>query len=51
MKLLKAAEMKEIDRRASSEYMIPSLVLMENAGIRIVDRFEDILNGAPDASL
>ncbi len=45
MKLLKAAEMKEIDRRASSEYMIPSIVLMENAGIRTMDTIEAILDG------
>ncbi len=43
MKLLKAREMKEIDRRASSEYAIPSLLLMENAGIRTVEVIEEIL--------
>lgn len=43
MKLLKAQEMKEIDQKASSEFGIPSLVLMENAGIRTVEVIEDIL--------
>ncbi len=32
MKLLTAAEMRELDRRAIAEVGIPSLVLMENAG-------------------
>ncbi|MBO8158245.1 NAD(P)H-hydrate dehydratase [Thermosyntropha sp.] len=43
MKILKAAEMKEIDKRASSEYGIPSIVLMENAGIRTVEVIEEVL--------
>src|SRR5512137_2889537 len=32
MKLVTAAEMRELDRRAIQEFGIPSLVLMENAG-------------------
>lgn len=32
MKLVTAAEMRELDRRAIEEVGIPSLVLMENAG-------------------
>src|SRR5574340_1069203 len=32
MKLVTAAEMRELDRRAIAEVGIPSLVLMENAG-------------------
>lgn len=44
MKLLKAAQMKEIDQRASQEYMIPSIVLMENAGLRAMDTIIGILN-------
>jgi ADP-dependent NAD(P)H-hydrate dehydratase / NAD(P)H-hydrate epimerase len=34
MKVVTAAEMQEIDRRASSEFGIPSLLLMENAGLQ-----------------
>lgn len=45
MKLLHAAEMKEIDRRASSEFMIPSIVLMENAGLRTIDAIETVCEG------
>lgn len=37
MYLVTAAEMAELDRLASSEYMIPSIVLMENAGLRVVE--------------
>ena len=32
MKLLTAAEMASMDRQATEQYAIPSLVLMENAG-------------------
>lgn len=45
MKLVKADEMKAIDRRASQEYMIPSLLLMENAGLRVVQAIREILTG------
>jgi len=45
MKLLRADEMKEIDRRASSEYMIPSIVLMENAGLRTTEKIVELLGG------
>jgi NAD(P)H-hydrate repair Nnr-like enzyme with NAD(P)H-hydrate epimerase domain len=39
MKALSAAEMTEVDRR-TVEAGIPSLVLMENAGSRVVDVME-----------
>ena len=37
MKVVTAAQMREIDTLAASKYKISSLVLMENAGIRISD--------------
>ncbi len=37
MKILTAAQMKEIDRKAIAELGIPGTVLMENAGIRVVE--------------
>ncbi|MEW8958281.1 MAG: NAD(P)H-hydrate dehydratase [Moorella sp. (in: firmicutes)] len=37
MYLVTAAEMGQLDRLASSEYLIPSIVLMENAGLRVVE--------------
>ncbi|NLV20454.1 MAG: NAD(P)H-hydrate dehydratase [Syntrophomonadaceae bacterium] len=45
MKLIRADEMKEIDRRASSEYLIPSIVLMENAGLRTTEKIAELLDG------
>lgn len=45
MKLITADEMKEIDRRASSEYMIPSIILMENAGLRTTEKIVELLGG------
>ncbi|MGE5417408.1 MAG: NAD(P)H-hydrate dehydratase [Acidobacteriota bacterium] len=43
MKIVSAEEMKNIDRRASEEYGIPSLILMENAGLRVVEVAENLL--------
>lgn len=37
MDVVTAAGMREIDRRAIDEYKIPGVVLMENAGLRLVD--------------
>lgn len=48
MKLIKAAEMQEIDRRATDEYGIPSLLLMENAGIRTAEMAGEILTTVTD---
>src|SRR5213593_1792043 len=48
MKILTAAQIREIDRLSSEKYGIPRLLLMENAGMRVVevmqDRFEDLEN-------
>ncbi len=37
MKITTAAEMREIDRRTSAEFGVPSLTLMENAGSGVAD--------------
>lgn len=37
MRIVTADQMKELDRRASAEFGVPSIVLMENAGIRTFD--------------
>lgn len=37
MEIVTAAQMREIDRRAIEDFGIPGIVLMENAGLRIVE--------------
>jgi NAD(P)H-hydrate epimerase len=37
MKILSAAQMRNIDRRATERFSIPSIVLMENAALAVVD--------------
>ena len=37
MKILTAAEMREVDRLTTERYCIPSLALMENAGMSVAD--------------
>lgn len=43
MKIVKVQEMKDIDQKASFDFGIPSIILMENAGLRTVEAVEDIL--------
>ena len=43
MKIVSAKEMREIDRQASQNFGIASLILMENAGIRVVEAAETFL--------
>src|SRR4051812_29772554 len=43
MKAVTGAEMREIDRRSEAEVGIPSLLLMENAGLRVVGWAEAML--------
>ncbi len=49
MKLVSAAEMRELDRKAIEEYGIPGIVLMENAGAGSVDFLVEEL-GDPSGS-
>jgi ADP-dependent NAD(P)H-hydrate dehydratase / NAD(P)H-hydrate epimerase len=46
MKILTPEQIREIDRLSTEKYGIPSILLMENAGMRVVevleDRFEDL---------
>ena len=43
MKLVTAEEMQMIDNLATTEYKIPSLLLMENAGLQVARVVQDIL--------
>ncbi len=46
MKILTAGQIREIDRLSTSQFGIPGILLMENAGMRVAetlaDRFEDL---------
>ena len=37
MKILTAAEMREVDRLTTARYRVPSLILMENAGKSVAE--------------
>src|SRR5262249_25952752 len=43
MKAVTGAQMREIDRRAEAGYGIRSLLLMENAALRVVEAAEEML--------
>src|SRR5262245_45004941 len=46
MKILTPEQLREVDRFSTEKYGIPSIILMENAGMRVAevleDRFEDL---------
>ena len=48
MKIVTAEQMRSIDRKAITEYGIPGIVLMENAGIRTVELIEELLQSPSD---
>lgn len=43
MKLLNNQQMKDLDRQAIEKYKIPGIILMENAGIRVVEEIYKVL--------
>ncbi|HPP74143.1 MAG TPA: NAD(P)H-hydrate epimerase, partial [Armatimonadota bacterium] len=43
MRIATAAQMRELDRRATAEFGVPSIILMENAGLRTFDFVYDVL--------
>ncbi len=48
MRVVTAAEMREIDRTAIEDYGIPGVVLMENAGRQVVNAVVDMLGNVND---
>ncbi|SHK68180.1 bifunctional ADP-dependent NAD(P)H-hydrate dehydratase/NAD(P)H-hydrate epimerase [Desulforamulus aeronauticus] len=48
MRVVTAAEMKQIDLQAIEKYGIPGIVLMENAGWRVVEIIEGIISEVKD---
>ncbi|MCG3110978.1 MAG: NAD(P)H-hydrate dehydratase [Candidatus Manganitrophus sp. SB1] len=46
MKIVTAEEMKKLDRKATTDYAIPSLLLMENAARGLVDEIEKTIGPA-----
>ncbi len=51
MKLLSAEQMRDVDRRATEEYLIPSLILMENAGLRVLERIKSVIGELNNARI
>ncbi|PKM77348.1 MAG: bifunctional ADP-dependent NAD(P)H-hydrate dehydratase/NAD(P)H-hydrate epimerase [Firmicutes bacterium HGW-Firmicutes-15] len=51
MKLLTAEQMKDIDRRATDDYLIPGLILMENAGLRVLETIEGLIGELRNAKI
>jgi len=49
--ILTAAQMKEIDRRATERFGIPSIVLMENAALAVVDAIGEHYPGCDRAAI
>lgn len=47
IKLLTAEQMRLCDRAAIEDYGIPEVVLMENAGVQVVEAMEEFLDGIP----
>ena len=41
MKILTAEQIREVDRLSTEQYGIPGIILMENAGMRVVEVLED----------
>src|SRR5215470_17865890 len=41
MKILTPEQIREVDRLSTEKYGVPSLILMENAGMRVAEAIED----------
>ncbi len=51
MKILTPQQVREVDRLSSEKYGIPSILLMENAGMRVVEVLEDHFEDLEDLAI
>jgi hydroxyethylthiazole kinase-like uncharacterized protein yjeF len=51
MKILTPEQLREVDRLSSEKYGIPSLILMENAGMRVTEVIEDRFENLQDLTI
>ena len=45
-RIVTASQMREMDQRSSTDFNIPSIILMENAGRAVFEAAVEILGGA-----
>jgi NAD(P)H-hydrate epimerase len=51
MRILTPQQMRAVDRRTTEKYGIPSLILMENAGMRVTEVLEDRFDHLPQLTI
>ena len=51
MKILTAKQIRELDRLSTEQYGIPSILLMENAGMRVVEALEERFEELEDLAI
>ncbi|PYS37109.1 MAG: bifunctional ADP-dependent NAD(P)H-hydrate dehydratase/NAD(P)H-hydrate epimerase, partial [Acidobacteria bacterium] len=51
MKILTPEQIREVDRLTTEKYGIPSLILMENAGMRVAEVLEDRFENLEDLTI
>src|SRR2546427_9471992 len=51
MKILRPEQLREVDRLSTEKYGIPSLILMENAGMRVAEVLEDRFENLEDLTI
>jgi NAD(P)H-hydrate epimerase len=51
VKILTAAQIREVDRLSTTRYGVPSLLLMENAGMRVVEAIEARFQSLADKTI
>src|SRR5690242_8009974 len=51
LKILTAEQIREIDRLSTAQFGIPGILLMENAGIRVVEALESRVDNLEDLTI